>query len=142
MARLTNLTFRQHGVDHDIQGGGVSLAHDQGKNKDWTYKIPHARVGDVVVIDVDTPVAHPSMMIGAQMVPGDKQSAEWETFYVADANNLTPIGPIAKDGAYSALYAPELGKTPADVTRPATRWFVAKALKDISNTHLHLVRNG
>src|SRR5574337_2157366 len=70
MARLTDLTFRQHGVDHDIRGGGYSLTHDQGANKDWTYKIPRARTGDYVVIAVDTPVAHPSVDISAQMVPG------------------------------------------------------------------------
>jgi len=143
MARLADLTFRQHGVDHDIRGGGYSLLHDQGANKDWTYKIPRARTGDYVVLAVDTPVAHPSMMIAAQMVPGDKQSAAWETFYVADAGNINPIGPVAKDGAYSALYAPEMaGHTPLDVTRPQHRWFVARALRDIQNTHLHLVRNG
>jgi hypothetical protein len=142
MSRLTNLTFRQHGVDHDIQGGGFALSHDQGANKDWTYKIPHARAGDVVILAVDTPAANPSMMIAAEMVPGDPQSADWETFYVADAGNISPIGNIARDGGYSALYAPELHKVPADVARPNHRWLVARATKDLTNTHLHLVRAG
>ena len=144
--RLQNLTVNQHNNPTPVHGGGSSLSHDRGIAKDWTYPIRSARKGDYVAILVDHPISHPSSMIAIEMVPGDKESAKWEGFYSHTDVDPQPItGAPIPEGAYAALYAPELGKQPSasppssGAGTPGKVFYVARATADIDGTHLHLV---
>ncbi|HSX21469.1 MAG TPA: hypothetical protein VLE97_01690 [Gaiellaceae bacterium] len=146
--RLTSLQCVQH--QGPTVTGGASLGHDQGANKDWVYKIKAAKKGDFIALAIDTPFAHPSMMIAIEMVAGDKESSKWEGFMSLTAENPQPRDGIkpAAEGSYAALYDPALKKNPSDPppssggANPNRGYYIARALADIDDTHCHLVRAG
>jgi hypothetical protein len=153
MNRITHADVVQHNGPRIHMLALALVSTFFGATNDATANGITCKKGDYVALEIDvaTHNATSFLELGAQMVPGDPNRNPWETFTsMSDTSPalMSPPGAVQHDGQYTGIYE----QKPGDAVPHSTAWphyrlgvpkvyFVARATRDVTNGHLHLVRN-